>query len=70
MTMEYQDVVSEINRAYWKALFDMDGPAREQAQAIAQRFGFQPEAADTMINEYSQGPLQEWLAQKSGAVSV
>jgi len=67
MTMEYEDVVRSINQAYWQSLLENDGPARELAAALAQRYGFQPTAANTMIEEFSRAPLQEWLAQQAGA---
>ena len=67
MTMEYEDVVRSINQAYWQSLLENDAQAREQASALAQRYGFQPQAADTMIEEFSRLPLQEWLAQQAGA---
>ena len=67
MTMEYEDVVRSINQAYWQSLLENDGPAREQAAALAQHYGFQPHAANTMIEEFSRLPLQEWLAQQAGA---
>jgi len=70
MTMEYEDVVRSINQAYWQSLLENDGIAREQAAAMAQRFGFQADAADTMIKEFSKQPLQEWLARQSGVPAV
>lgn len=65
MTIEYEDMVRTINQAYWQSLLENDGMAREQAAALAQRYGFQPQAADTMIDEFSRQPLQEWLATQS-----
>ena len=67
MTMEYEDVVRNITQTYWQTLLENDGMAREQASALAQRYGFMPTAANTMIEEFSRLPLQEWLAQQSGA---
>lgn len=67
MTMEYEDVVRSINQAYWHSLLENDAAAREQAAALAQRYGFQPHAANTMIEEFSRLPLQEWLAQQAGS---
>ena len=67
MTMEYEDMVRSITQAYWTALLEQDGPAREQAMALVQRYGFMPDAANTIIDEFSRKPLQEWLAPQSGA---
>ena len=67
MTMEYEDMVRSITQAYWSALLEQDGPAREQAAALMQRYGLAPGAADTIIEEFSRKPLQEWLAPESGA---
>jgi hypothetical protein len=66
MTMEYEDVVRSITQTYWQSLLENDAIAREQAAELAQRYGFQPHAANTMIEEFSRLPLQEWLAQQSG----
>lgn len=66
MTMEYEDAVRSINQAYWQSLLENDGAAREHAAALAQRYGFHANAANTMIEEFSRQPLQEWLAQQSG----
>lgn len=65
--MEYVDVVRTVNQAYWQSLLENDAAARQMAAELAERFGFQPHAANTMIEEFSRQPLQEWLAQQSGA---
>jgi hypothetical protein len=65
--MEYVDIVRTVNQAYWQSLLENDAAARQFAADLAERFGFQPQAADTMIEEFSRQPLQEWLAQQSGA---
>lgn len=67
MTMEYEDMVRVITQTYWNAVLEQDGPAREQAAALMQRYGLNPEAADAIIEEFSRKPLQQWLAPESGA---
>lgn len=69
MTMEYEDVVRSVTQAYWQTLLENDEYARLHAAALAQRYGFQPAAAYTMIEEFSRQPLQEWLARQSGMPS-
>ncbi len=66
MTIEYEDVVRSITHAYWKTLLENDATARAHAAEQARLMGLKPEAADTMINTFSRGPLQEWLAHQSG----
>lgn len=66
MTIEYEDVVRSITQAYWQALLEHDAAARAQAAEQAALLGFRPEAAETMINQFSRGPLEEWLAHQSG----
>lgn len=67
--MDYTDIVRSINQAYWQTLLENDASARQNAASMAEQMGFQPEAADTMIDEFSRQPLQEWLAQQSGTAS-
>jgi hypothetical protein len=67
MTMNYDDMVRSITQAYWQKLLAEDGPAREQAAALMQRYGFEADAADTIIEEFSRKPLQDWLAPQSAA---
>jgi hypothetical protein len=67
MTMDYVDVVRSINQAYWKHLLENDATARAHAASLAEQFGFEPAAAETMIYEFSHQPLAEWLAQRSAA---
>ncbi|PZP39407.1 MAG: hypothetical protein DI585_04175 [Pseudomonas fluorescens] len=64
--IEYEDVVRSINQAYRQWLVENDGPAREQATELGRAMGFKPEAINTMIDEFSRGPLKEWSAQQSG----
>lgn len=65
--IDYADVVRSITQAYWQALLENDLTARRQASELAERYGFNPDAADTMIDEFSRQPLQEWLAHQSGS---
>lgn len=65
--MDYADIVRSINQAYWRSLLENDTQARASAASIAEQMGFAPEAADTMIEEFSRQPLSEWLAQRSAA---
>ncbi|RYG61644.1 MAG: hypothetical protein EON60_02755 [Alphaproteobacteria bacterium] len=71
MTMEYEDMVRNITQTYWRTLIETDGPARQEAAALMQRYGLQPAAANTIIDEFSLKPWQEWtgvqLEPKSGA---
>lgn len=71
MTMEYEDMVRDITQTYWRALIEKDGAARQEAAALVQRYGLQPGAADTIIEEFSLKPWQEWtgvlLEPRSGA---
>lgn len=64
--IDYNDVVRSITQAYWQALLENDYTARQQASELAERYGFNSSAADTMIDEFSRQPLQEWLAHQSG----
>lgn len=63
--MDYTDVVRSINQAYWEVLLSNDAEARASAARVAEQLGFQPRAAETMIEEFSRQPLSEWLAQRS-----
>lgn len=63
--MDYTDVVRSISQAYWKVLLENDAEARASAERVAEQLGFQPNAADTMIEQFSRQPLEEWLAQRS-----
>lgn len=65
--MDYTDVVRNINQTYWKSLLENDTQARAQAAEVAQQMGFEPEAAETMIKQFSLDPLNEWIAQRSAA---
>lgn len=67
MTMDYADVVRSINQAYWQSLLQNDEQAQAIASQVAEQMGFMPEAAKTMIEEFSRQPLNEWLAQRSAA---
>lgn len=63
---DYNDAVRSITQAYWQSLLENDLAARQQASQLAERYGFNAQAADTMINEFSRQPLAEWLAHQSG----
>lgn len=65
--MDYADVVRSINQAYWQALLENDEQAQQAASEVAEQMGFMPEAAKTMIEQFSRQPLSEWLAQRSAA---
>ena len=71
MTMEYEDMVRDITQTYWRTLTQNDSAARMAAAAKMQRYGLQPKAADTIIDEFSLKPWQEWtgvtLEPRSGA---
>ena len=71
MTMEYEDMVRDITQTYWRTLMGKDEDARREAAALIQRYGLKPAAADTIINEFSLKPWQEWtgvqLEPRSGA---
>lgn len=67
--MEYNDVVRDVNQTYWQTLLENDAFARKLAEELVQRYGFQPQAAESMIEEFSRQPLQDWLAQKSGTAT-
>jgi len=66
MTHDYDDAVRSITQAYWHTLLENDTAARARAAAQAEHMGFAPEAAETMVNQFSREPLKEWLAQQSG----
>lgn len=60
MTMDYDEMVRTITQAYIKELLSKDDAARAAAAALMQRYGLPPEAADTIIETYSRGPIKEW----------
>ncbi len=71
MTMDYEDMVRNITQTYWRTLIEQDETARREAAALVQRYGLQAAAADTIIEEFSLKPWQEWtgvqLEPRSGA---
>ncbi len=66
MTTEYEDMVRSFTHTYWTTLMAYDAVARAQVAEQAEALGMRREAADTIINTFSRGPLEEWLAHQSG----
>jgi 3-hydroxyisobutyrate dehydrogenase-like beta-hydroxyacid dehydrogenase len=65
MMFDYNDMVNNINKAYWRHLLENDTLALAEAARIAEEHGLQPEAAQEIVRQYSRGPLEEWLTLHS-----
>ena len=65
--MDYLDVVQTVSKAYWEALLENDQNARHAARESIKGMGFSGDAADTLVDEFSRQPLENWLTQGSVA---